>query len=570
MTIKSNFPAIRPSLLLDFANTKTLDPRVTFTRASTATYYDGKTTVKAEENLLTYSQEFDNAIWAKGQATITANSTTAPDSSATADTVIANATVAEMYLRYTTSQVASTAYTVSVYAKAGIVNFVRLRNLAVSGSPNAWFNLSTGAVATVGAGLTASITSVGSGWYRCVITGTTLASIVNNAIDIAPSTADNSTAVTLNDSVYLWGAQYEQRSAVTAYTATTSQPITNYIPALQTALSNVARFDHNPTTGESLGLLIEEQRTNLCAYSQEFGNATWGKIGITVESNAAVGIDGTISANLLNGSGYIERQSTTTAQTVVGSVWVKGYGSGVGTTVKLRLIRDSYAQVITGPDVTLTDQWVRISFSGTFSSAPSSTVSLRIDSLNKTLVWGAQLEAGSFATSYIPTTTAQVTRSADTASMTGTNFSSWYRADEGTLYSDTAVFNNASTAKFCAYLGDSTQSNRIIHYFSITSPYAVITTTGTAQATFSFSAPSVDSNGAYISKQATAYKANDSAGSANSNAASSDTSVIIPIVSQLVIGASATSGTSALGGTVKKIAYYPIRVTNVQLQALTS
>ena len=51
MTIQNNFPDIKPALLLDFANTKRLDPRITFTRASPATYYDGKTTAKAEENL---------------------------------------------------------------------------------------------------------------------------------------------------------------------------------------------------------------------------------------------------------------------------------------------------------------------------------------------------------------------------------------------------------------------------------------------------------------------------------------------------------------------------------------
>ena len=57
-----SLPDIRPSLLLDFANSKTLDPRITFTRGSTATYWDGKTTAKAEENLLIRSQELDNVV----------------------------------------------------------------------------------------------------------------------------------------------------------------------------------------------------------------------------------------------------------------------------------------------------------------------------------------------------------------------------------------------------------------------------------------------------------------------------------------------------------------------------
>ena len=79
MSISSLYPTTRPSLVLDFANTKQLDPRITFARPTTATYYDGKTVAKAEENLLKYSQEFNNAAWTKQNATVTANSIAAPD-----------------------------------------------------------------------------------------------------------------------------------------------------------------------------------------------------------------------------------------------------------------------------------------------------------------------------------------------------------------------------------------------------------------------------------------------------------------------------------------------------------
>src|SRR6056300_871074 len=79
--------SIRPSLNLDFANSKVLDPRITFTRGSNATYYDGYTSVKAEENLVRDSQDFDNSDWTKSNTTITANSTTAPDGTTTAETL---------------------------------------------------------------------------------------------------------------------------------------------------------------------------------------------------------------------------------------------------------------------------------------------------------------------------------------------------------------------------------------------------------------------------------------------------------------------------------------------------
>ena len=211
MSVKDNFPSVKPSLLLDFANTKVLDPRISYARASTGTYYDDNTVAIAEQNLFLYSQEFNNAVWTKASCLVTADSTTAPDGTSTADTVAANSTISECYLRYTTQQTVSSVFTVSVFAKAGTVNFVRLRNLAISGSPNAWFNLSTGAVGTVGSGLTAALSSIGNGWYRCSITGTTLSSITNNLVDIAPTTADGNTSVINGDSIYLWGAQLEQR-----------------------------------------------------------------------------------------------------------------------------------------------------------------------------------------------------------------------------------------------------------------------------------------------------------------------------------------------------------------------
>lgn len=91
MSIQNNFPNIKPTLLLDFANTKRLDPRITFTRNSPATYYDGKTVAKAEENLLLYSQEFDNAAWVKVRSVVTTNTSLAPDNTLTSDTLTCKA-----------------------------------------------------------------------------------------------------------------------------------------------------------------------------------------------------------------------------------------------------------------------------------------------------------------------------------------------------------------------------------------------------------------------------------------------------------------------------------------------
>ena len=61
--IEPKYPTIKPSLNLDFVSSRQLDPRITFARNCSASYYDGKTTAKAEENLLKYSQDFSNAVW---------------------------------------------------------------------------------------------------------------------------------------------------------------------------------------------------------------------------------------------------------------------------------------------------------------------------------------------------------------------------------------------------------------------------------------------------------------------------------------------------------------------------
>jgi hypothetical protein len=118
MSIKASFPDIKPSLMLDFANTKRLDPRITFTRATTATYYDGQTVAKAEENLMEYSQEFDrNAGWSKSRASIVADDTTAPDGTLTADKFIPNTESNRHHCREFFT--AGFLYAISIFAKAG-------------------------------------------------------------------------------------------------------------------------------------------------------------------------------------------------------------------------------------------------------------------------------------------------------------------------------------------------------------------------------------------------------------------------------------------------------------------
>ena len=670
MSLSNNFPAIKPSLLLDFANTGSLDPRVTFSRASTATYYDGVTTAKAEENLLTYSQEFD-AGWLNSGTVDSADTTQAPDGTMTADTVTANASTAS-HLDYQVI-VASPGNTrvYSVYAKKSTHDYIQLSfNNYITHYVN--FDINTGVVGTVaGSGSSATITSVGNGWYRCVYVYPSATETQVRVALVPSNTAARveSWTATGTEAVYLWGAQLEQRSAVSSYTVTTTQPITTYIPVLQTAAANVARFDHNPTTGEALGLLIEEQRTNVLTFSEKFnitnkltvtgGSGTfidgetvtatgggtgqydgaqstaatfyisnasgtfsgtltgstssatrtistsefvWFRSKTSITANSVVAPDGTLTGDTLvmdavsNDDFYIYQvysgwtSGVTYTQTwyvkSAGITWVQVTGStGTGATsfrniniVTGALGNGNYA----ADSVTATsvgNGWYRIRVTETATSTTASgrfllalltsDVSLRLTNVNGDgysgiFIWGAQLEAGAFPTSYIATTSAQVTRSADAASMTGTNFSSWYNAGQGTLF---AEFVNTPSAFIAFAINDNSANNRIQigNNPTGTASQALIWNSGVSQ---------MDANnGTYSAnnfvKSAFAYKVNDCAVSTNATSPSIDTSVTLPVVSQTQIGTRAGSSLYA-NSAIKKIAYYPQRLTNAQLQSLTS
>jgi len=547
MSIASNFPAIRPSLLLDFAGTRQLDPRITFTRASTATFYDDRSSVMAEQNLLAYSQQFDNAYWTKGSVTISSTTTVAPDGTATAATISLNGLYQGPY-RASIPCLGSTAYTLSVWLKW--VSGNTALSLSLMTFPNNQTSVQ-------------SITVTGT-WTRFTFTLTTAAGQTAFAQVIPVQDRNASGHPTV---VQIWGAQLEERNTVTTYTPTTTVAITNYIPTLQTAAADVARFDCNPTTRESLGLLMEESRTNLFTYSSDVSDASWTKQGsATVTVNTNIAPDGTLTADTLN-------LPTTSDNVLKGfavgsagvthtlSVWL----AGTGTTYIGSFDNVSSGQVTL---ITLTSTLTRYSFTFTFGAGSTDRrvyIASRQGSGSTTtsvIAWGAQLEVGAFATSYIPTVASTVTRAADVASMTGTNFSSWYNAGEGTVYSD-AKCNGINTASFVGQFNEAADGPSYIDVARYqTTLKAIINISGTAQANLDTGLTSASPR-----KTAFAFKTNDFALSADAGTVLTDTSGNMPTVNRLYIGSTGVS--YFLNGTIKRISYYPLRLTNTQLQALT-
>ncbi len=233
------------------------------------------------------------------------------------------------------------------------------------------------------------------------------------------------------------------------------------------ASANEPRFDHNPLTGECLGLLIEEQRQNLITYSEDFSNAAWTKTdNVTVTSNAILSPSGNVDADFIvptSASGVHRIKQTVSGDfnsNYVFSVYAKSAGysrialneqAQTGYSSNIINLTDGSGGSSTTIVTNVGNGWYKISWINTSGAASPKIYGIVIlpnggsgenpnsfnwtaDGTSGVYLWGAQLETGSFPTSYIPTTAAAVTRSADSASITGTNFSRWYNQSEGTVF----------------------------------------------------------------------------------------------------------------------------------------
>ena len=181
-------------------------------------------------------------------------------------------------------------------------------------------------------------------------------------------------------------------------------------------------------------------------------------------------------------------------------------------------------------------------------------------------VWGAQLEVGSYATSYIPTTTAAATRSADLASMTGSNFSSWYNQTEGTMVCAYRFANavGGSTYPSPWYISGNTYTERFgLSIRDVNKNVAYDITDRNVNQFYLEKANTAD----YVNLAA-AYKLNDCAFSVLGQTPQTDTTVTLPTVTQLDIG-KRFSG-SQLNGHIAKLSFYQKRLSNSELQALST
>ena len=350
---------------------------------------------------------------------------------------------------------------------------------------------------------------------------------------------------------------------------------------LSSAAINAPRFNHvyNGSSWVSKGLLVEEQRTNLATYSEDFSNAAYGISGVTVLANQVAAPDGNTTADKLTmtSSGtFYQSPFYGSAGAQAGSVWLRADSTQ---TVMLRIANDSGGESTTST-VTVTTSWQRFSVVRTFAANPIK-IWFGIDqrsilggpNVAATIYgWGYQIEAGSFPTSYIPTTTAAVTRSADVCQITGTDFSSFWNASEGSLAVEFDTFVPVGGGSFpfiFEFDNGSLTANRIANYSNGGSNKIdfYVADSSSASSTISDSTfPAINT----VTKTAVCFKQNDLALTVNGGAVAIDTSQNMPTESRLSISSSIVYSTYYLNGHIARLRYYSTRLPNATLQVLST
>jgi len=408
------------------------------------------------------------------------------------------------------------------------------------------------------------------------------------------------------------------------FTRTTGGTYTDRDGLIKYALSDGPRFNHRYINGEveSLGLLIEEGRTNFLPYTQNFSSG-WSHIGF-----ASQAVDTTYPnpTGSLETKKLVEEVGNTSNQKVLyryhdvsdaggnnqifsHSCFVKPIGNrhaqlnvhnaggparGISVNFNLDDLStpfstsiSSFASNVSYGAIPYPNGWYRLYVIGNTSSQDSDgtriAFHIRIldsdgnsdyngDGSSGLYVYGAQMELGSFQTSYIPTNESEGIRGADNASMVGDNFSDWYNQSEGTFYANSTT--NVSPNLFSGsiqpailYATDGTSNNRIgMFYGPVNSIYTRIVSNGVQYGPSESIIGSINTTKSIIS-----YKTGTNGGGAsiNGSVVKLSTPNLLPAVNKLVIGIQATSNFGVLNGTISQLTYYPTRLTNAQLQNLT-
>ena len=547
---------------------------------------------KVRTNLALYSEDFANAAWVKSNLTVTSNSVANPlNGAVTADTLTGNGLAGSHGVQQSILAFGAND-TISVYAKKGTNDFIQIYTDFVN-SDYANFNLNTGVVGDKGATTGAAImTSVGDGWYRCsIVTGSALSGNINISL-VTANNAVRSEINTLSTTAYVFGAQLETGDIATPYIATTTAAVS------VGPVANVPRLDY--LNSSCPRLLLEPQRQNALLQSETLNSATWTKDGGSVTANAVASPDGYTNADLFtedtstgNHRVYQNTISTSANQPVTFSVFAKYNGRqyvylrtdvvspktavfdiqngtagavSSGASSKIENYGNGWYRLILTVDALAGNAAVCEGLLGFLSGSSFSNASYTGNGTAGAYLWGFQGETNAaYATSYIPTLGAAVTRGADAASKTG--ISSLIGQTEGTIFFEINSANFESYTQRIFSLSDDTNDNII--GFQLTGSNEInyyVEVGGVLSALITKSAPAI-TLGQNV-KVAAAYKANDFVLYIDGVQVGTDSSGSVPATS--VLRYANPTGNAPYIGKIVQTLLFKTRLTNAQLAELTT
>jgi hypothetical protein len=484
--------AYKENNLLGYAispfNDKFSPREITFTRASDGTRVNKNGLIeKGRENLLLQSNQFDTT-WSTASASVTSGQSGYDGSS---DAWLLNTTGVGGYVFQ--SVVNSGVQTLSVYAKAGSYNFIRVQLDGPGADKRIDVNLVDGSTGTAGAGnIIVSTTSVGNGWWRIQLVSNTTSTRARFFAIVADGDSSGS-----NGNIYIQDAQLEQGLVATEYIETGATT------ALAGILEDLPRIDYSEGAN-SPALLLEPQRTNSIISSEHIDS--WNKNEFSVDTNSATSPEGVVNASKIipstnNADHYVDRLgfSRTADQYITHSVYVKpdGYNyfslsnSANRLIANFELIGEGSARYVSSNGTDFTNHsasieavgngWYRCILIGQALNSIASYMRISCgssaynssswngvgDGTSGVLVYGAQLELNSsYPTSYIPTYGSSVTRGAD--SCDGAGNSDVINSAEGVLFAEISALEDLGTARRYISLSDGSSNNDVRLYYNNT------------------------------------------------------------------------------------------------------
>jgi hypothetical protein len=370
--------------------------------------------------------------------------------------------------------------------------------------------------------------------------------------------------------------------------------------AIDVARAN-ANQDYNPFTLAARGFLIEAGATNLLTYSEQFNNADWTKAACSITANAVVAPDGATTADKVaedsaTTNHYVLRNPSFTSGTAyTASVYAKAAERGqihiqVGGVAAFGALTWAVFSLSDGSVVAsnntpttaaqqLPNGWWRFSVSktATATGAPQLQIGPAVagsssyagDGTSGIYIWGAQLEANAFATSYVKSEGSATARGADLPRV-ATLSSIGYNSTQGSL-SGQVMFRGvgSSSTRRIASFNDGTTNNEIAIVMADGGSDLirfVVTSGGVTQADISSTVTAVANT---LYKWAISWNANSFRISVNSTAGTEVTSGTVPTVDRLTLGTDG-AGANSVNGWLPEITYYPMQLSQAQMNGITA